>query len=131
VAQVENTLTGGGVFSRHRLKTGAPVAADAAPDGSFPNRRALLNCRGWDTIIGRVELTGGVGPTVDLEPLLYDQDTDSFAKHTLTGALATGDAFECLVVSGRVFLRINAVAGAPTAVEIRVTGGTRSRRPEE
>lgn len=117
-------------WSEHRVVSGAPVAADAAPSGAFPSRSGLLNAKGYDTILASVRLEGGAAPTVTLQPLVYDEDLDDFAKHALTGALSDGDTVELLVVGGRAFLRIEATAGNPTKVQIRIKGGQASPRLE-
>lgn len=130
MAVTPNTLNSG-EFSQHRKVTGTPVVADPAIDGNNPSRRGLLNCAGYDTLIAHVILTGGAAPVVDLEPVIYDADADVFAKHAKTGNLKNGESVEILVTSGRVFLRIDSVgpgAGEPTAVEIRVMPGVRSRK---
>lgn len=116
-------------WATHRTVSGAPAAADAAPDAAFPHRNALINCQGYDTILVSVRLQGGVAPTATLEPLLYDEDADDFALHDKSGALSNGDTIEVSVMAGRAFIRIDALAGNPTDVEIRIKGGQASNRP--
>ena len=116
-----------GVFSQHRIVTGAPVAVDTAADAVFPLRRGLLNCEGYDTIVATAVITAPGVATVDIEPLIYDPDVDTFTAHAATGAISNGQAVEIAALGARVFLRIDAVVGNPTEVEIRVAGGQTSK----
>lgn len=129
MAEVANTLRPG-VWSLHRKVTGAPVGADPAVSASFPDRRALLNAMGYQTVMVRAKLTGGAAPTVSLRPILYDIDDDSFAKHIAASPIADGEAIEMLAANGRVFVLITATTGAPTAVELRVSPGARDEKED-
>ena len=119
-----------GEWSDHRNIEGVLPGVDAALSGTFPNRRALLNTSGFETIICYPNFTGG--GSVTLTPLLYDDDLDvppagtAFATHVATGVLATGDAVEVATFGMRVFLLITATAGVVTDLRIRVTPGNRS-----
>jgi len=124
---VPNTLQRG-QSSRHRLVTGAPVVVDAAPGGGFPNPRSCLNADGYDTILLAVQITAPGASTVDIQPLLYDPESGVFFNHANTGNLSDGDVAEIAAVGGRMFMRIDAVAGNPTSVEFRVEGGRVSQQ---
>lgn len=117
---MDNTLSTG-TFTQHRKVTGAPVVADST-DLSLIDRRALLHCRSYRTILAQAQLTGGAAPTVTLQPLLYDPEKDDFTLlPTLT--LSDGQSEEITVHETRAYLRIHAVAGAPTTVELRAAPG--------
>lgn len=113
-----------GKFHRHRIATGAPVAADGAVSGTFPNRKSLLNAAGWDSIVYKVSIAGG--GTATLEFLAYDEEADTFGILATTAALSDG-AIGVLDVYGlRVFARIKTIGANPTSVEIRVAPGRAS-----
>lgn len=115
-----------GQWTTHRaLARGAGVLADGAASTLVPGAEALLNCLGYETILVRAELTGGVVPTVDLEPLFVDGT--AFVTRPTTGALGNRVAVEVDVRDQKVLLRLNAVVGAPTGVVLRVAGGRPSR----
>ena len=122
MANTVNTLYTGS-WSRHRLLEGT-VSADAAVDASFPVRRGLLNCRGWETV--RVAIRETNGGTVTLEHLLYDEDLDDFVVLGTTATVADGGFFEVTVYEGRVFFRVSAVATVPQNVDIRVMPGRKA-----
>lgn len=132
-------------YSLHRHETGAPVVADSAnldtlysssvipPGGGAPvatKRRDLMDCEGWESVKVYVRLDAG---TVDLVPLEQIQASDSAGaavdelavSGAATGALADRDAALVIVNGGRLFLRIGAVAGGPTSVDIYVAGAKR------
>jgi len=126
MALVQNTLVRGRT-SRHRLVTGAPVGADAAPGGGFPNPRSCFNADGYDTVLASVQIAPGAA-SVDLQPLLYDPESGEFLNHANTGSLTDGDVAEIAAVGGRMFVRIDATVGDPTSVEIRISGGQVSQQ---
>jgi len=122
-----NTLTYQS-FSRHRAATGAPAVADGAVSATFPIRRGdLLNCRGFETILWYPVLAGGIGPSVTVQPLVYDEDLDVFAVLANVGPFTDGQLQELTVLDRKIFLRIQAVAGNPTDITIRVAPGKPSR----
>lgn len=118
-----------GQFVEHRDEIEASIGGGVTPDpavsGVFPVRADLIDARWWETLIGKVTLTGGVAPTIEVTPIIYDSLTDSFGYHVATGALADGDAFEIACVGLPTFLLITAVAGIPEEVVIRITTGQR------
>lgn len=116
-----NMLTRGN-FSQHRKVTGAPVAADSTDHATIV-RANILRTDGAAAVKGYVRFTGGAAPTVDLIPLLYDADTNTFCALTKIAGLLDGQAFEVNVHECPVYFRIDAVANAPTAIEIRVAPG--------
>lgn len=123
-----NTVPPRPQFARHRLVTGAPVVADAAA-GSLSTALAL-KCRGWKSIVGFVKLAGGAGPTVTLQLLRVIKYTNSLGVETelyvdgglTTAALSDEGFFTANVVDDQIFLRISAVTGNPTSVDIHVAG---------
>ncbi len=123
----------------------ALIAADSATlsDANIPPASAL-DCSGLDSIFVGVEITGGTGPTMTIEPLFRDEGaadgsrwfrlmtgaldgvTLGAAANKTTGALASNADFAELRVFGqKVFLRISAVANATstTAWKILVMPG--------
>jgi hypothetical protein len=128
---MDNTLNQKPNFTRHRTIDGAPVVADSVVYSDFAIREAV-NCLGFETIEGYVRISGGVVPTVELENLAVMRYTDEagvqveeLASVDTSATLSDGDLFEMSVNEGRVFLRLNAVTGSPTKVEIFVAGGKR------
>jgi hypothetical protein len=135
-------------YALHRHEVGAPVPADSTdldalysssvipPGGGAAvptKRRDILDCEGWESITVYVRLAGGTTPTVDLVPLeqVLSADSDGAAIDELavdgaaTGALSDRDSATVTVNGGRVFLRFDAITGAPTAVDIYVAGAKR------
>lgn len=135
-------------YTRHRRVTGAPVVADTAtledlkvvnviPPGSGSAtdllRKDFIDCSGWKTVRVFVKLAGGTTPTVTLVPLEFieyidnagaEQTSLSILTPSLVGMADTASAV-AEINSGKLFLRIGAVTGAPTSVEIHVAGEER------
>jgi hypothetical protein len=113
-------------WSIHRRKDGTPAVVDGAASNTFPNRRSLLGCDGYTTINALVLLEGGSTPTVDLEALAYDPDQDAtpsgdaFAVIDSATGMTDQEVARITVHRNRVFLRIAAVTGDPTSIEVRV-----------
>jgi len=93
--------------------------------------RGALRCGGWKTISVRVEFTGGTTPTITFQPLEvmhYNEDGDGDLKDKLVvqgsniGPLSDGDSATVTVNGADLFLRIQAVTGAPTKVEVLAAG---------
>lgn len=116
-----------GEFAQHRTLTGTPVAADAVLSAAFPNRAHFANAKGYETVLVYVIVASAGAGTVTLQPCLYDEDKDEVMVLANTSALATRQGAEIAVRDHRVFFRVDAVAGAPTSVEIRITPGNPSR----
>lgn len=106
-------------WTQHRKVVGTPVVADST-DLALINRKSPIKTDGVVSIKGYVRFTGGASPTVDLIPLLYDKDSDSFVALAKLSGVADGVAFQIDVHELPVFFRIDAVANAPTAAEIRL-----------
>lgn len=113
-----NTLTKGN-FAQHRLITGAPAAADST-DLSLIDRKAVCRTDGRENVNVYLKFTGGAGPTADVIPLLYDADSDTFVARPKVSALANGTLFVVDTYDLPLYVRIDAVAGNPTAIEVRV-----------
>lgn len=116
-----------GKWSRHRRVTGSPVAADPAISGTFPDPRGALNSREYQRVRFMPLLTGGSTPSVDLEILAYDEEADEWGQLDLHSGVADNAVVASDVDGLRVYARIDAVDGSPTAVEIRVSPGVRDR----
>ena len=112
-----NTLTVGD-FTQHRVVAGAPIAADPT-DLTLIDRKAILHTSGCLSIKGYVRLVGA-GATMDLIPLIYDRATNTFGALTKISGLLDGQIFQIDVHECPVYFRIDAVANAPTAAEIRL-----------
>ena len=123
---MNNTLTRQPNFTLHRDKSGAPVAVDAA---GF-DLGNVLRCKGWQSVLVFAKFTGGIAPTVDIEPGLratYDDDGTETDTRTETpqGVVAGLTEEEAVVVNcfdGDLILRLDAVAGNPTRVRLFVSG---------
>jgi hypothetical protein len=124
-------------FTRHRSVTGAPVAADSTNlatlfDTPVAGAGASYsgNAKGWDSVDAVVKLSGGASPTVSVQPLLLieiDGSLEFVKLGNVLGPFSSGDHFSVDGVhGGRVFLRIDAVTGAPTGVDLHLAGGKRS-----
>lgn len=107
-----------GHYTQHRHETGTPVTVDPATDATNPDRRALLNCRGYQGLVGTVKIAGG--GTVTLQALAYDAEADELYELDTQGPLADGEAFTFDVAQLRTYLRISTLTGAPTDVEVLV-----------
>ncbi len=119
----------------------AVIAADNSTltDANIPVAQAI-DCSGLETILVRVGITGGSGPTMTLEALFRDGDAADGSRWVrrvngsgaiTTAALVPGQEYE-LTVDGwnSVFLRITAVAnsGSTTAWSIMARPGKRARQ---
>lgn len=128
------------VYTVHRKVTGSPVAADNSNLQTLyqvpGNSRAAINCAGWKTVRGFVALEGGTSPTVDLVPLEkveaeggFPGATDEDAGFAVVGAaiasLADKETFSFPIHGGLLYLRIDAVSGAPTDVRVYLAGEER------
>ena len=58
-------------FNVCRTVSGSPVAVDADPVDEVDDLARLVNCRGLETLLVSVEVTGGTSATVGL--VLYDE----------------------------------------------------------
>lgn len=122
-----NTLTKG-LWSAHKTLTGTPVAAETATHSAW-NRRNVLAADGFESIMFAPWYTGGAGPTCSVEVYYYDPDLDDFGLRTTLAGITGGTVNEVTVNDQRVYLRVSAVAGNPTALALRVTGGKRTAMP--
>jgi len=129
-------------ISAVRTKTngGSAVAADSATlsDANFPlladaTTGGTIDCRGLSSLWVSVEFTGGTGPTIDLDPLIRDEDAADGArwKRLMPGTTPAlyqptldGTGFvEIRCDGGKVFPRIKAVTGSPTGIVILARPG--------
>lgn len=117
-------------YNYHRLVTGAPVVADAAIASMDPKTAA--HCEGWTSIHAVVLLTGGTTPTVDIEQLARVQYTnasgveqDILVSQGTTSSLGDRGQVSLTVNGAPTLLRIDAVSGNPTQVEIIIAGDAR------
>lgn len=129
---MQNTLKETPQYTLHRLETGAPVAADSSDLAVLhtAKSRNALNCRGFRKIRGFIKFTGGAAPTADLQtlerlqftdPAGDDQDVFKVIRSAIL-SLSDSQIFEIDVGGSPVFLRVDAVAGAPTQMEVYITG---------
>ncbi len=115
-------------YVRHREVDGAPVAADSADLSTVltANPRSTVDCAGYESIRGFVRLTGGTAPTVTLQPLelvKYPGGSDFLAvSGSSSSALSDGDMFEFTPNGAFLFVRMHAVTGSPTKVELFLAG---------
>jgi hypothetical protein len=135
-------------YIHHRNLVGAPVAADhvnigpGSPGLIADNKlrgeagdetiRGSVPTAGFKTIDGVVKLTGGAAPTVTLQPLEVikyknngtGEEVDEFVSQGANiGPLSHNDRFSITVNDAMLFLRLHAVTGAPTGVELLIAGG--------
>lgn len=133
-----NSLQSKPNFTVHRDVTGAPVAADAAVGSLDPADHKALDCQDWLTLDGYVKLTGGAAPTVTLVPLMLslyrdaagDLQEEYVVQGDPIGPLADGESFELQPFRGKVFVRISAVAGAPTNAKVLLAGSRADNRED-
>ena len=122
-------------WSQHRYESGSP-SADAVPSNVFPNRRGLLACDGYTTINATVLFTGGTNPTADLDVLAYDEDRDDPASGNAFSVIDSHTGVEdnetvrCTAHRNRIYIRLSAITGTPTAVEVRVGPGEAAPWPQ-
>lgn len=129
-------------ISAARTKTngGSAVAADSGTlsDALFPlladaTTGGTIDCRGLATLWVSVEFTGGTNPTIDLDPLIRD---DNAADGSRWKRLMPGDSpavyqptldgtgfVEIRCDGGKLFPRIKAVTGSPTGIVILARPG--------
>jgi hypothetical protein len=117
-----NTLRPG-KWSLHRTAKGAPVGGDPSMDADNPPRRGLLCTKGYSTVLLRPVFTGGASPTVDVQIVGWDDDTDTFAILDTKAGLAEGVAYEAKCYGQHVYVRITGTANNPTQVDLRVSPG--------
>ncbi len=132
---MQNTLEAKSRLTIHRVKTGAPVAADPVTLSQILISGAI-QCDGWASLDGFIKLAGGTTPTVSLVPLMVADygDTDGsevveyIVMGTAMGPYSDGDSFRVDVARGRLYLRISAVTGNPTEVKILLGGAARDNQ---
>jgi hypothetical protein len=125
MAAADNTLSPG-LWSQHRLVTGAPVAADASVAAAFPalaTARGFVSTMGYATLKAAVVLAGGTAPTAKIRPVGVDGSSYVWLAAE-SSSLLTNESTGMIDVFGQlVGFVITDVTGSPTSVEIRVTGG--------
>ena len=132
-----NTLEPKPRFTIHRAETGAPVAADSTDLTTLPATGAI-HAGTWRTLDGFVKLSGGTTPSVSLIPLMLAQYTDLSDAEvseyvemgSAIGPLSDGDSFTVDVSRGRLLMRLHAVAGSPTSVQVLLGGAISDSREE-
>jgi len=125
----DNVLAPRPEYRYHRRLVGAPVVPDTAVLADLDPALAL-NCSGWRTITGFVRLAGGAAPTVTLQQLKLASYRDGAGalqrRYVPTGyitpPLADNGSFALVVGDGVVLLRVHAVEGNPTSVDVLVAG---------
>lgn len=95
-------------------------------------RRDLLDAGGWETLEGFVVFTAGAAPTVDIQVLEAADLPDGTTVFSIIGQIIIGlgeaQNFEVLSNGGRMFLRIDAIGGAPDSLDVYVSGGRLATR---
>jgi hypothetical protein len=95
----------------------------------------VISCKGFKTVEFRVVFVGGAVPTVDIQPLEHIIAEDAFTTPTDEGfvvlastiaSIGDGDINEVTIDQGRLFLRLHAVANAPTEIRMYVVGKERA-----
>lgn len=115
--------TGGIYFdsvTEARSGSGA-IAADSATltDANIPPTSAV-NCAGFETIWIGAEITGGAGPTMVIEPLVYDADAADGARwRRLQVGAGQGVTAIAAVADQQV-----TIGPSDEMVEVRVNGAT-------
>lgn len=111
---------GGGVSADSATLTDAlfPATADATNGGA-------ISFYGVESILVAVVLTGGTGPTAELDMLFRDEDAaDGSRWKRKDSALALTTSFqEVYVFQSKVYPRLSAVTGSPTQVELIIKPG--------
>jgi hypothetical protein len=104
-------------------------------DADARNDRASISCKGWKSVDFLIVIEGGASPTVDIQPLEHVKADDAFTTPTDEGfvvlastiaGIVSGDINEVVVDQGRLFLRLHAVANAPTDVRMYIIGKERA-----
>ena len=121
-------------FTLHRVVTGSPAATDTATLSSLPVKSAVA-VAGYDSVLGFVKLAGGSSPKVAIELLervRYENavgtEVDEYVSRVSPGPmLSSGQMFRFEVSGGQIFVRIHALDGAPTSVEVYLAGDRQSR----
>lgn len=144
------TKLANGEFAVVRSAASAIAADNVTLTDANIDPAQIVDCTGLDTILVGCEITGGTGPTMTIEALFRDSDTDvatgSRWKRILlgaapgvtpaalgaetTGALAPYTQLAELRVFGwsRVFLRITAVANATSTTAWAIIAAPGRRR---
>jgi hypothetical protein len=95
------------VAVEHRSGTGVP-AADAAPASLA--RSGYIECKGYASVLFYWLATGGASPTVDIEPLILDEESDCWISTSKITAIPTNKAVEIPVNGARMLVRIDAAS---------------------
>jgi hypothetical protein len=95
----------------------------------------VISCLGWKSVDVLVVMEGGASPTVDLQPLEHVKAEGAFTTppdegfvvlaSTIAG-IVSGEVNEVVVDQGRLFLRLHAVANAPTDIRMYIAGKERA-----
>jgi len=117
-------------YTLHRVVIGTPIVADVAV--ASMDKRGAINGNLWNSIEGYIKVSGGSNPNVDLECLSIVERKnpagtliEEVTKYDDIGTVTDGEHFEVKNNGGRVLVRISKVDGAPTQVEIYLSGGER------
>ena len=97
------------------------------------NDRASISCKGWKSVDFLIVMEGGAAPTVDIQPLEHVRAEDAFPGATdedegfvvlasTIAGITSGGINEVVVDQGRLFLRLHAVANAPTDIRMYIRG---------
>lgn len=126
---MRNSLESKPQFTIHRDENGTPVVPDSSVLTTL-SLRGAIHCGDWLTVDGFVKLTGGAAPTVSLIPLMvanHEGGEEYVVQGTAIGPLVDGESFLVDVYRGRLYLRIDAVTGNPTNVQVLLGGSQLDR----
>jgi hypothetical protein len=107
---------------QHRAITGAPILPDAAPP--TPSSQGV-RCLGFDKVVVRVALVGGIAPDVDIAvwyrlPTATDRGTWTLVATTLD--LANNNEAKFTVHYGELFVQLTDQDGDPTSATFYISG---------
>lgn len=128
MAVVKPGLTEGNIATLTRALVGAPVTADSATltDANFPMATGGVLCTGWKSVVIFARLTAAGATTWTLQTLVRAGVTASTADSWIAGAASSavnsGVPIVVDVMGRMIFPRVDALTGAPTAVNIYVAG---------
>lgn len=116
-------------YNVHRALAGSPVALDSANLTTLKadNPHGPMDCGGFETVAVAVSITAAGAADVTLQPLEAIMLPDgTWEFRVLAGNIGPINEAsliqEVTVYGGRLFLRLHATNGNPTAVDILVAG---------
>jgi hypothetical protein len=120
MAQVTPGSIAGSQSAIARALTASPSAdSTTINDTNFPPASDIV-CNGWRSVLVVPRFTGGTAPTITLQ--ILRRVGAAWAAGEKVGPISDGQSVVLDVYGRETYLRVDAIAGAPTATAVHVGG---------